>query len=1055
MDLFDDLPEPTQTPGPPLAAVPNTNEEERVEDRRARRRPAPGPPPTAPGGGKKVCREVLRGLVACRRGEREEMQDAHVLLPDLIPGGGRSRVSYFAVFDGHGGSRASRFAAENLHLNLVQRFPSGDPEHLDKLVRRCLLDSFRQTDEDFLKKASSQKPFWKDGCTATVLLVVGDVLYVASLGDSRAVLCRTEVAPDGGRRALTLALSKEHNPTIYEERMRIQRAGGTVRDGRVLGLLDVSRSIGDGQFKRCGVISTPEIRSCRLTASDRFVLLACDGLFKVFSAHEANQFVLQRLKEGDGVDPGVAVGDGVDPGVAVGDGVDPGVAVGDGVGGEGGEERLEAAVQQLASEAVRRGCADNVTVILVSVGGGGGHILTSDPSPDPHQDLVSADVMDSLLDFEDCIRDSPEFRLSLDQCEEEVSVLGTKLDKVRTPSGGEAMWADGGGGAGLQLSQSEVPQRPGRAVPPPTAGTPVIMGCLDQFHLGLQELLSFHTMLLDQTQRAIRQQLASLVSQFLPPLAEARRDLLRIGGDLEAAAARSAQAPPNRPIEAQRADHLLLATRKCHQHFALDYCLKLNTFRTQQKMDILNSVFSFVHAQFTFFHQGFDLLRDLEPTMKTMAAQLSQLSADCSVKKKELENQHLLVQQRDASGESVVGGGPDGLIQGFLFKQSRRKSRTWKRCWFSLRDNQLTYRKSHKQDPCVLFEDLRLCGVKSVDQPDRRFCFQLLSVQRTLPPLPPAGPPPPSQRPAGGGAALGVALAPAGNRRCCDCEEAEPRWAAVNLGVTICIQCSGIHRSLGVHVSKVRSLTLDSWEPEQLKLLSILGNDVINGIYEARRAEEGRVKPNATSPRAEKEAFIREKYVEKRFLQLSQSGEADSGRLHRAAAAGDLVAMATALAEGAKVNQEDEEGAGRTPLMAAAAGDSLSVCELLLLNGANVNQRDGSGRGPLHAAAAAGRTGQVCLLLRRGANQYAADEKGQDPLAIAVETAHADIVTLLRMARMNEEMRDSEGAFGATGDDETFQDIIRDFSDMASHDPDRLSRRRFSGEEPGGGPASE
>ncbi|KAI4794833.1 hypothetical protein KUCAC02_031812, partial [Chaenocephalus aceratus] len=88
-------------------------------------------------------------------------------------------------------------------------------------------------------------------------------------------------------------------------------------------------------------------------------------------------------------------------------------------------------------------------------------------------------------------------------------------------------------------------------------------------------------------------------------------------------------------------------------------------------------------------------------------------------------------------------------------------------------------------------------------------------------------------------------------------------------------------------------------------------------------------------------------------------------------------------------------------------------CEFLLLNGAKVNHRDLRGQGALHAAATAGHTGQVCLLLKRGANQYAVDERGQDPLAIAVETANADIVTLLRMARMNEEMRDSEGVFGA------------------------------------------
>ncbi|XP_065816282.1 BAR_ACAPs and ArfGap_ACAP domain-containing protein [Labrus bergylta] len=427
----------------------------------------------------------------------------------------------------------------------------------------------------------------------------------------------------------------------------------------------------------------------------------------------------------------------------------------------------------------------------------------------------------------------------------------------------------------------------------------------------------------------------------------------------------------------------------------------------------------------------------------------------------------------------------DAIIQGYLFKRSRRKSKTWKRCWFSIRDNQLIYRKSLKDGNTVLFEDLRLCAVKTLENIDRRFCFELLSVQkccalqadseqlrqawlsalqgsidlayreRAEPQLtqPKELPPPQSgtdpspglsaQRPP----VLGVALRGPGNNRCCECGEEEPRWASINLGVTMCIECSGIHRSLGVHLSKVRSLTLDSWEAEQLKLLCVLGNDVMNGIYEARCSEEGRVKPKAGSSRAEKEAWIKEKYVEKRFVLNNHVKEGAGLRLYRAALAGDLVAMAAALAQGAEVNRsisEEEEEGGRTALIGAAVGGSLSACEFLLLNGANVNHRDQRGQGALHAAATAGHTGQVCLLLKRGANQYAVDERGQDPLAIAVETAHADIVTLLRMARMNEEMRDSEGVFGAAGDDETFQDIFRDFSDMASHAPERLSRRQFS-----------
>ncbi|XP_066565813.1 arf-GAP with coiled-coil, ANK repeat and PH domain-containing protein 2 isoform X2 [Amia ocellicauda] len=637
-----------------------------------------------------------------------------------------------------------------------------------------------------------------------------------------------------------------------------------------------------------------------------------------------------------------------------------------------------------------------------------------------------------------------------------------------------------------------------------------VMNCLGQFTQGLQEMIHFHTVLFDQAQRSITQQLQFLITQSLPPLRETRREFVRVGEDLETAAVKSAQASRNRAPEAERASHLLLATRKCFQHFALDYCLQLNNFKVQQKVDVLNSIFSYFHAQYTFFHQGFDLLKDLEPTMKKMATKLAQLSTECVTKRKEMENNHLLVQQRDASGEALVAiNSTNGVtIEGYLFKRSRRKNKTWKRCWFSIENNQLVYTKSHKEEALVMVEDLRLCTVKSLDNIDRRFCFEVVSVQtncalqadseelrqawisavqgsidmayrqraesrQTQPSssIPSPQTPPeqqdklPSWHPV-----LSRALHCPGNRQCCDCGESDPCWASVNLGITLCIECSGIHRSLGVHLSKVRSLTLDSWEPEQLKLVCALGNDAINRIYESRCVEEGRSKPGGHSSRQEKEAWIKEKYVEKRFVTKADSAPAEAGQsddpsrcggvavgrmLYRAAREGDLVSMATALAQGAEVNWANPEEEGRTSLIGAACGGSLAACEFLLQNGANVNHRDLRGQGALHAATFWGHTGQVCLFLKRGANQYAVDERGQDPLSIAMEAAHADIVTLLRMARMNEEMRDSEGYFGAIGDDETFQDIFRDFSNMASHDPERLSRRQFGREREEGGPGGE
>lgn len=96
------------------------------------------------------------------------------------------------------------------------------------------------------------------------------------------------------------------------------------------------------------------------------------------------------------------------------------------------------------------------------------------------------------------------------------------------------------------------------------------------------------------------------------------------------------------------------------------------------------------------------------------------------------------------------------------------------------------------------------------------------------------------------------------NKECADCKAKGPRWASVNLGIFICMQCSGIHRSLGVHISKVRSATLDTWLPEQVAFIQTMGNEKSNSYWEAE------LPPNYD--RVGIENFIRAKYEEKRWV---------------------------------------------------------------------------------------------------------------------------------------------------------------------------------------------
>uniref|UniRef100_A0A8D3DUW5 Arf-GAP with coiled-coil, ANK repeat and PH domain-containing protein n=1 Tax=Scophthalmus maximus TaxID=52904 RepID=A0A8D3DUW5_SCOMX len=418
--------------------------------------------------------------------------------------------------------------------------------------------------------------------------------------------------------------------------------------------------------------------------------------------------------------------------------------------------------------------------------------------------------------------------------------------------------------------------------------------------------------LFDQAQRSIKQQLYTFIKEDVRKFKDTKKQFDRVREDMELAQVKNAQAPRNKVHEAEEATQALVLSRKAFRHLGLDYVLQVQ-----------NPMLSFMRAQYTLFQQGFHILDEIDPYMKKLAAQLDQLVIDSAMEKRELEHKHALIQQRDFSYDDhkleFNVDAPNGVVmEGYLFKRASNAFKTWNRRWFSIQNSQLVYQKKLKDSLTVVVEDLRLCSVKLCEDNERRFCFEVVSptkscmlqaeseklrqawiqavqasiasaykdirLDRTASPSTSSidSASEPRERGergdkgvrAGGESLLQRVQSLPGNELCCDCSQTAPCWASINLGVLLCIECSGIHRSLGVHCSKVRSLTLDSWEPELLKLMCELGNTVINHIYEGRCEELGAKKPGPSSSRQEKETWIKSKYVEKRFLKKMSGSEA-------------------------------------------------------------------------------------------------------------------------------------------------------------------------------------
>lgn len=222
------------------------------------------------------------------------MEDTHVSVGSLD---GFSTASFFAVFDGHGGTLAAEYSANEI-LTTLMSLPGFGPDLSCEEIGRLLSTTFLSLDTSLRNHPHMSRGDDHSGCTAISGFITPTHIIVSNTGDSRSVL---------GKNGATVPMSFDHKPYDDKERERIERAGGVVRNKRVNGDLAVSRALGDFVYKGRGdlpaveqqVSPEPDIKIEQRDGTEEFLVIACDGIWDVMSNDDVCQYIRALLDAGE------------------------------------------------------------------------------------------------------------------------------------------------------------------------------------------------------------------------------------------------------------------------------------------------------------------------------------------------------------------------------------------------------------------------------------------------------------------------------------------------------------------------------------------------------------------------------------------------------------------------------------------------------------------------------------------------------------------------------------------------------------------------------------